>query len=601
MEAWIRSQFLWKKKKEVALLALGLSSLAKLFSKYKRELVQSNYMKIAQKKREERDSIIKEELKHLPEIPEDIQKLILDSTVTELMALLNDDRITSEQILVTYHRRAITIGRDLELITESNFTDALQLARKCDEIRKTTSPEDRNKLGLLFGVPISVKDPFFVKGLDSTCGLAARCFKPSPEDGWIIKFLKEEGVIPFIKSNIPQLLVLTESPNAIWGRAQNPWNRERTTGGSCGGEGGLIASKCSPLGFGADGFGSARIPASYNGIYCFKGTQTRFSQIGQKPLNTYSISRKALIQDNFGPMGRCVNDLALFMRTIVSEKHRKEDPAIPFVPWDQSKEVITKKLKIGYVTSDDLFPASAPCRRAVLESIEKLKKLGHECEEFEIPNFRQMMLTTLCISNADGKSRGREEALEGEKPIKELSLTFTMTKKIPYLVRVLFSDLIDALGYHRWASLMKNVKELKAHEYFTVVYELSKYKKEFLDFWKSKEFDAIVMPGDALPAFKHGHGNSLALSGCYMYLGNIANLPGGSIPVSKVKPGEDNYESSGCKEHDLFYKKACESMKGSVGMPVSVCVYTLPWEDEKCIGVMRQLESQLNFHELPKL
>jgi len=600
MEAWIRSQILWKNKKQVALLALGLSSLGKLFAKYKKGLTEQNFANIAKKKREERDAHIKEELKNLPEVPEDIQKLILDATVTELMVLLNDDKVTSEQVLLTYHRRAITIGHDLELITESNFADALQLARQCDEIRKKTSPEDRQKLGLLFGVPISMKDPFFLKGLDSTCGLAARCFKPSPEDGWIAKFLKQEGIIPFIKSNIPQLLVLTESPSAIWGRAQNPWNRERTAGGSCGGEGGLIASKCSPLGFGADGFGSARIPAAYNGVYCFKGTQTRFSQIGQKSLNTYSISRKALIQDNFGPLGRCVNDLSLFMRTIVSEKHRAEDPALPYVPWDESKETINKKLKIGYCVSDDLFPTSAPCKRAVYEAVECMKKLGHECEEFVIPNFRQLMLTTIAISNADGKSRGRDEALEGEKPIKELSLTFAMTK-VPYIFRFLFSDLIDALGYHRWASLMKNMKELKAHEYFTVVYELSKYKKEFFDFWKEKGFDAMIMPGDALPAFKHGHGNSLALSGCYMYLGNVANLPGGVVPVSKVRPGEDNYESSGCKEHDLFYKKACESMKGSVGMPVSVCVYTLPWEDEKCIGIMRQLESQLKFHELPKL
>jgi len=600
MKALLTSQELLNKKKEFALLALGLSAIGKMVAKYKSDQTQEKYVKIATQKREERDAIIKQELKDLPEVPEDLQKLIIDATVTELMRMLNDDEVTSEQILVTYHRRAITIGRDLELITESNFKNALELARKCDEIRKNTSKEDREKLGLMFGIPISIKDPFLVKGLDSTCGLAARCFKPDADDGWIVKFIKQQGVIPFIKSNIPQLLVLTESPNLIWGRAQNPWNRERTAGGSCGGEGGLVAARCSPLGFGADGFGSARVPANFNGIYCFKGTQTRFSQMGQKPLNTYSIARKSLIQDNFGPLTKCVNDISIFMRTIISEAHRKEDPSLPYVPWDVKKEVLPKKMKVGYCLSDTLFPASAPMKRAVREAVEVLRKAGHECEEIVIPNFTDMLLLTLAISNADGKSRGRDEALEGEKPIKELAISIGITK-VPYLVRLLFADLIDVLGYHRWAKLMKNMKELKAHEYFSTVYKLALLKKQFLDFWKEKGFDTLLLPGDALPAFKHGDGNSLALSGCYMYLGNVMNLPGGVVPVGKVKPGEDEYESAGCKERDIFHKKACSSIKGSVGMPISVCIYTLPWEDEKCVGVMRLLESQLQFHEFPRL
>ena len=516
------------------------------------------------------------------------------------MSLLNDDKVTSEQILYTYHRRAITIGLEYELIAESNLENAIELAKKCDEIRKNTPKEDRAKLGLLFGLPFSIKETFFQKGLDSTCGLAARCFKPSAEDGWLVKFFKQQGMIPYIRSIIPQLLVLTESPNIIYGRAKNPWDKERTPGGSCGGEGGLVASKCSPLGFGADGFGSARVPASYTGLYCFKGTQGRFSQIGQKSLNTYSLARKSIIQDNYGPIGRCVNDISLLMRTLVSEEHRKVDPALPSIPWDLKKEQLTQKLKIGYCLSDDIFPASAPCRRAVLEAIDAMRKLGHECVEIQIPNFQKMITLTLAISNADGKSRGREEALEGEQPIKELSLSMTLTK-LPYFVRYLFSDIIDKMGYHRWAALMKNMKELKAYEFFSVVYELALCKKQLLDFWTENKFDTIFMPGDALPAIKHGFGNSLALSGCYMYLGNVMNFPGGVVPMSKVRQGEDNYESSGSKEHDLFHKKACDSMKGTIGLPVSVCIYTLPWEDEKCLGVMRLLESQIKFHELPKL
>lgn len=600
MEAWFRAQQLWKHKRELASLVVGLSVIAKIVNRYKAGFVHEKLVKTAQKKRQERDNKIAEELRSLPKLPQDKEDLIVSSTVTKLMELLNDDKITSEEILIAYHRRAITIGLDLELIAESNFANALELARKCDEIRRKTSKEDRKKLGNLFGMPFSIKDTFNQKGLDATCGLAARCFQPAEEDGWTVKYLKDQGLIPFIRSNIPQLLVLTESSNIIWGRAKNPWDIERTPGGSCGGEGGLVAAKCSPIGFGADGFGSLRIPAAYTGLYCFKGTQTRFSQIGQKPLNTFSISRKTIIHDNYGPIGKCVNDLALFMKTLISPQHHNVDPMIPYIPWDESKEVLPKKLKVGYCLSDDLFPTSAPCKRAVLEAVETLKKLGHECIEIKIPTLREIMLCTLAISNADGKSRGRVEALEGEKPIKELKLS-TQLANLPYIVRALFSDLIDSMGYHRWANLMKNMKELQAHEYFTVVYKLAKCKKEFYDTWIKEGYDTLLMPGDALPALKHGSANSLALSGCYMYLGNAVNLASGVVPVTKVRPGEDTYETSGSKEHDLFHKKACESIKGSVGMPVSVCIYTLPWEDEKCIGIMRLLEDQIKFHELPKI
>jgi fatty acid amide hydrolase len=77
----------------------------------------------------------------------------------------------------------------------------------------------------------------------------------------LISCFKTSGAIPFVRSCVPQFGMAPETVSRVWGRALNPWNRDRTVGGSSGGEAGLIASRCSVLGFGSDIGGSIRIPA----------------------------------------------------------------------------------------------------------------------------------------------------------------------------------------------------------------------------------------------------------------------------------------------------------------------------------------------------
>lgn len=105
-----------------------------------------------------------------------------------------------------------------------------------------------SKRRLLEGVPISLKENYEVKGTDATCGIASRCFQPSPEDGLLVQLLKEAGGIPFVKTNVPQALISFETTNNIYGTSLNAWNKLRTPGGSTGGESGLLAARASPLG-----------------------------------------------------------------------------------------------------------------------------------------------------------------------------------------------------------------------------------------------------------------------------------------------------------------------------------------------------------------
>ena len=92
------------------------------------------------------------------------------------------------------------------------------------------------------------------------------------EDAVVVKQWKDQGAIPMVKGNVPQLVFALQSENDIYGRALNPYDALRTCGGSSGGDAGLVAARCVPLALGTDIGGSIRCPASFNGIYGFKPT-----------------------------------------------------------------------------------------------------------------------------------------------------------------------------------------------------------------------------------------------------------------------------------------------------------------------------------------
>lgn len=164
----------------------------RLTIKFIKSRARRNYLwKLAKKARKDRDAIIATEYTDPNTIPENIQKIILDSSACELLALLNDGKITSVQILQVYHNRAITLGLKSEMIAQSNYKEALAVAKACDEKRKSLSKEELTKLPPLFGLPISIKDSFDMKGLHSTCGVAKYLEKPVEVEGFITQILRD--------------------------------------------------------------------------------------------------------------------------------------------------------------------------------------------------------------------------------------------------------------------------------------------------------------------------------------------------------------------------------------------------------------------------
>ena len=109
-----------------------------------------------------------------------------------------------------------------------------------------------------------------MKGHDSTSGMVSRLNQPQDENGVLVDAFMALGAIPFVHANVPQTMMSIGCFNPIFGTTTNPFNPDRTPGGSSGGEGALQALRAAPFGFGSDIAGSIRVPAHFCGIYGIK-------------------------------------------------------------------------------------------------------------------------------------------------------------------------------------------------------------------------------------------------------------------------------------------------------------------------------------------
>lgn len=181
--------------------------------------------------------------------------------------------------------------------------------------------------GPLRGVPVTVKDSFDVAGLPTRSGSRFRGGSPAGSDAPAVARLRAAGAVVIGKTNTPELLASYETDNYITGRTNNPWDLDRTPGGSSGGEAAAIASGCSAGGLGSDGGGSIRVPAHFCGIAGLKPTPGRVPGSGHFPPLAYPGGLVGVA----GPMARTAEDLRLLFSVLAG--YDPEDPfSVPMPP-----------------------------------------------------------------------------------------------------------------------------------------------------------------------------------------------------------------------------------------------------------------------------
>jgi aspartyl-tRNA(Asn)/glutamyl-tRNA(Gln) amidotransferase subunit A len=177
-------------------------------------------------------------------------------------------------------------------------------------------------VGPLAGVPIGIKDLVLTKGIKTTSGSYAYKDYVPDEDDVVVERLRAAGAVILGKTNVPELGYSGAGHNMIFPTTRNPWNIERTSGGSSAGSGAAVASAMGPFAIGSDGGGSVRIPAALCGLYGLKASMGRVPLYpGTKDERYPGVSSWESIE-HIGPMSRTVADAALMMTVIAGPDDR---------------------------------------------------------------------------------------------------------------------------------------------------------------------------------------------------------------------------------------------------------------------------------------
>src|SRR5580692_609171 len=232
-------------------------------------------------------------------------------------------------------------------------------------------------LGPLHGVPISIKSSLESAGLRCESGTRLRAGFVATRDAPLGNRLKNAGAIVLGVTNTAELLMAWETDNLLYGRTNNPWDLERTPGGSSGGEAAAIAAGMSAGGVGSDGGGSIRVPAHFSGICGLKPTPGRIPATGHFPVPEGPFASIGAV----GPMARTVADLKLLFDVMQGSDVGDTNAAPVPLRWQTEEE--TRTLRVAYFEDDGRTPVTDETRTALRRAAEALRSAGFRVEPFQ--------------------------------------------------------------------------------------------------------------------------------------------------------------------------------------------------------------------------
>ena len=277
----------------------------------------------------------------------------------------------------------------MNCLHEIFFDAAIGDAKKLD----VYFAEHKKPIGPLHGLPISLKDQFHVKGVETHMGYVGwiGTFQGKKGTGRektfeseMVRELRNLGAVLYCKTSVPHTLMSGETVNNIIGYTWNPKNRNLTCGGSSGGEGALISLRGSPLGFGTDIGGSIRIPAAFNGLYGIRPSTGRMPYEGM----ANSMDGQNSLLSVVGPLATSPGALRLALKSLLSQQPWLHDPLVHEIPWRDEQEkriqdIIAApgdagKLCFGLIRNDGHVTPHPPVQRAIETTVKALKAKGHQ-------------------------------------------------------------------------------------------------------------------------------------------------------------------------------------------------------------------------------
>jgi amidase len=220
-----------------------------------------------------------------------------------MLAALRSQAVSAVELLDLHLERIERYNSELNAIVSLDAERARAAARAADERR--AGGEDLPLLGL----PVTIKEAIDVDGLPTTSGVPRRAEAFPARDAPVVQRIRDAGAVIVGKTNVPPYAGDWQTDNPLFGRTVNPWDPERTPGGSTGGGAAAVAAGLSPLEIGSDIGGSIRLPAAFCGIYGHKPSADALPRQGHFP--GFAAPHPALTLNVLGPLARSADDLAL--------------------------------------------------------------------------------------------------------------------------------------------------------------------------------------------------------------------------------------------------------------------------------------------------
>lgn len=502
-------------------------------------------------------------------------------SAAEIARRIASREISSREVVQAFIQRIEAVNPAINAVVVKRFEEALAEAAAADERLARGEP-----IGLLHGVPVTVKECFHVAGTPATIGLERRRNEISPGDGLLVGRLKRAGAIIIGKTNVPQLMTWFECDNPVYGRTNNPWDLARTPGGSTGGEAAIIAARGSPLGLGNDLGGSIRVPCHFCGIHGLKPTSFRLPRMGA----VSTVRGLEAIVTQPGPMARSVADLHLGLQVLA-------DPSDGYVGGDvvpaalpDPAAIDVSKLRIAVLESDGILPVSTAIGRAVCEAADALAARGAMLVPFTTegkPLFpSHEVLELYCgLVGADGGADARRLAYGSKLDWRVARLSWIAGLRLQ--TRMAVVNGLRLAGQHRMARVVSLVRPISADAYRQLSYRKQQFVRQAIEAMQHERIDAILCPPHALPATQHVKGFDLLTAATPAMLFNLLGWPAGVLSTTRVRAGEEVGRKT---SRDQVERQAAAVDRGSVGLPVGVQVAALPWREDIVLAVMGALE-----------
>ncbi|KAJ9626890.1 hypothetical protein H2203_003346 [Taxawa tesnikishii (nom. ined.)] len=485
----------------------------------------------------------------------------IEITETDAVGIVTKTRAgkwSAEEVAKAFCHRAAIAHQLVNCLHEIFFDAAIESAKQLDEYYA----KHKRPIGPLHGLPVSLKDQFHVKGVETHMGYTGwiGTFQGKKETGKekvfeseMVKELRDLGAVLYVKTAVPHTLMCGETVNNIIGYCWNPKNRNLSSGGSSGGEGALISLRGSPVGFGTDIGGSIRIPSAFNGLYGLRPSSGRLPYEGMA--NSWDGAPSIL--SVVGPLATTPAALKLVTKSLLATEPWLHDPLVNEMPWRDDQEaavtelVMEKKLVFAVMRTDGLCMPHPPVRRAVEEVVKAMEKQGHKVIEWKPPSHKALGEICMKAWSYDGGLDARKAfELSGEEPAPQI--------------------------------IMEEAPEYKASEIMDT--------QEYMEYWNStKELTGTGRPVDALIAplapFAAARPQKYTYYN-YSTFVNVLDYTSTVVPVTNVDKNVDKADAD-FKPIDDTDKQTQESYDPEIydGAHVSVQLVGRRLQEEKMLAL----------------